>query len=199
MLDHNTAVPSAPQAIVPAETVKRVKMTAELLFKLRVTRASIIPRDELDLHHVIEVRAFPCPICLAPIAAIEFSDRPGLHTVDAIPGDGYTVWTADLLTVHECQVDRLWDTYTLSRALDRTRRHCCGTANPIYIDVHFVRPCGQCGRLISSVSLDGAPIEFYDVIVLSCPPEMWLDRHTTPDEYIANLAEPHRCPKEVRQ
>jgi len=202
MLDHDTAVASSPQAIVPSESIERVKMSRELLYKLRVAQASIIPLEELDLHHIVETRrVFPCVACGMPVAAIEFSDRPGLHTVDAIPDTGWAAWTVDLLSAHACRVNFLWDCELLLRGFFRTNRWT--SWGRFLYPVQHVWHCGQCGELVAPVCFDNQlPIELFVVEVTEYPAEMFRDRKAWPTEYDANLARLHHCPesrKEVRQ
>jgi hypothetical protein len=177
MQSHDNPVCSGPQAFVPQESIERIGATPE--------------------YPIIEVhRVVPCHNCLAPICVIEFANCPDLQVSDAVPDASWKHWTVDLLAAtHECQVTSIWDSDTLARALERTRRHCCGVAGSVYVDVRFAFPCGQCGELIAAVRLDGASVEFYNAIELTCPPEMWRDYHATPTEYIANLAQSHRCSK----
>jgi hypothetical protein len=181
--DHHTPVTFGMQvALLPTESIEQI---------------------DPDLDRVIEVsKVVPCPWCYAPVSVLEFSSLPGTRVYDAVRDAPVKPWHADLLTEHRCKITSIWDTYILCQVLERTRRHCCGCAPSLFTDVSFVVPCGRCGELIAPVRLDGAPVVFYRAYDLTCPPEMWLDRHTSPPEYLADLGHPHRCPspkKEVHQ
>ena len=105
--------------------------------------------------------------------------------------------------VPECshRVNFLWDTAVLQQVLERTR-HALSLGGWFYLDVQHAQPCTHCGKLIAPIRFDNGPLQWFEALCFTTPPEVWLDRHTTPDEYVANLARIHHCQepqKGVRQ
>ncbi len=175
MRDHCTAVQFGAQlALVPQESIEYFETT--------------------NHHRSVQIsRVIPCHVCNAPVCVIEIARLHLTRVCDAVRDAPGKSWHTDLFTEHVCKVNCLWDTFTLRQVMKRTRRHNFGCGGFFFVDVRFVVPCGQCGELIAPVRFDGGPIEFFKVTTLTVPPEFWLDRHTTPDEYIANLGYPHNC------
>jgi hypothetical protein len=200
MQTQHTAASPAVQAI-PAESIEHVKVTRKLARDLRIASLTLIPLDELNLHHIIEVsKVGPCPGCGAPVCVVEFSDRPGTRVVDAVPDDGWKVWTADLLRKHACEVFQMFGTTALRQVLNTTMLRGTLVLGPI-LEVQHPQICNHCGGLIAAVKFDHDYPEWYDCSAQGLSAEAYLDRQPR-IRYFARLTHFHHClepQKEVRQ